>query len=152
MKTMVVADLMSTEVVTLTEGEDFVSANQIMKLRRFRHLPVVGDGNRLVGLVTHRDLLGAQATLMLALTEAKSGDERDVTVTVGEIMSEVLLTCRPIEPLDDAARLMIDARVGCMLVVEDDELVGILTQTDIMRWAVEMMAKQRFETEPPPKL
>jgi len=150
MKTMVVGDLMSAEVFTLSEDQDFVSANQIMKLEHLRHLPVV-NGERLVGLVTHRDLLGAQATLMLARSEAAAEARDDVSVTVGDIMSEVLLTCRPNEPVDDAARLMIDARVGCMLVVEDGRLVGILTKTDVMSWAVEMMAKQRFETEPPPR-
>lgn len=151
-KPTLVGDLMSTDLYTLSEDADFTDANQIMKLERVRHIPVL-RGKKLVGLVTHRDLLGAQATLLLAASDAAGTDEdRVVSVTVGDIMSEALLTCRPNEPADDAARLMLDTKVGCMLVVEDEELVGILTETDIMRWAVEVMAKHRFETEPPPKM
>ncbi|MCA9581507.1 MAG: CBS domain-containing protein [Myxococcales bacterium] len=149
-KPTLVSDLMSTDLYTLPEDADFTSANEIMKLERVRHIPVV-RGKKLVGLVTHRDLLGAQVTLLLAAREAaESDDDRAVSVSVSDIMSEALLTCRPNEPADDAARMMLDAKVGCMLVVEDDRLVGILTETDVMSWAVEVMAKVRFETEPPP--
>lgn len=151
-KPTLVSDLMSTDLFTLSEDADFTSANEIMKLERVRHIPVVRGKDKLVGLVTHRDLLGAQVTLLLAAREAKTDETRAVSVSVGDIMSEVLLVCRPNEPADDAARMMLDAKVGCMLVVEDDRLVGILTETDIMAWAVEVMAKVRFETEPPPAM
>lgn len=148
MKPMLVQEVMTTDVITLEEDEDFTEANQIMKLVRIRHLPVV-RGRKLVGLVTHRDLLGAQTSLLLALAEVRPGEERAVSVSVSDIMSEVLLTCRPITPLDDAARLMMDTKVGCLLVIEDEQLVGILTETDVMKWAVEVMAKIRFDSEPP---
>ena len=146
-----VADLMTSDVFTLGEEEDFLSANQIMQLRHVRHLPVT-RGKRLVGLVTHRDLMRAQARLLTALAGAEPEEERAVTVGVSEIMSEALLTCSADTPADDAARMMLDAKIGCMLVTEgdDDVLVGILTETDIMMWAVETWAKQRFESVPPP--
>lgn len=147
---MIVQELMSTDLVTLDEDQDFTEANQIMKLERVRHLPVVKRGRELVGLVTHRDLLGAQTTLLLMLRDNDGDEERAVSVSVKDVMSEALLTCSPTAPIDDAARMMIDAKVGCMLVLEGPDLVGILTETDIMAWAVEVMAKMRFETEPPP--
>lgn len=150
MTTTLVKDLMTSEVFTLAEDEDFLSADQMMDLKHVRHLPVT-KGDRLVGLVTHRDLMRAQAKLMNALAGSEAEEERAVSVSASEIMSEALLTCGPDTPADDAARMMLDAKVGCMLVVEGDELVGILTETDIMSWAVEMMAKQRFESSPPPK-
>ena len=149
MKPMLVPELMSTDLITLDEDQSFTEAEQIMKLERVRHLPVVKRGGRLVGLITHRDLLRAQTTLLLGLAGTKDDEDRAVSVRVGEFMSEALLTCRPITPIDDAARMMMDAKVGCMLVIEDERLVGMLTETDIMRWAVEVMAKMRFETEPP---
>ncbi len=149
MTTTRVADLMTPEVLSLGEDEDFVSANQIMELKHVRHLPVT-RGKRLVGLVTHRDLMRAQAQLLTQLAGVDPDEERAVTVRVADIMSEALLTCAPDTPADDAARLMLDAKIGCMLVVEGDALVGILTETDVMSWAVEVMAKQRFESTPPP--
>lgn len=139
-----VSDLMTTDVFTLGEDEDFVSANQIMELRHVRHLPVT-KGKRLVGLITHRDLMRAQAKLYAKLASVDPDAETAVTVTVADIMSEALLTCPPDTPADDAARMMLDAKIGCMLVTENDALVGIVTETDVMTWAVEAWAKQRFE-------
>jgi len=149
MASTLVRDLMTTEVATLEEHRDFISAKEIMELKHVRHVPVVA-GKRLVGLVTHRDLMRAQAKLLEALSGVASGGPGLARVRVGDIMSEVLLTCRPNTEADDAARMMLDARIGCMLVVEDDELVGILTETDVMSWAVELMAKHRFDSTPPP--
>lgn len=142
-----VRDLMTTDVLTLSEDQDFVSAEQIMRLERLRHLPVLHDG-RLVGLVTHRDLIRAQAKLMAALANAAPGERRSVSVTAGEVMSEALLTCAPDTPADDAARMMLDAKIGCLLVVDSERLVGIVTETDVLQWAVEVMAKQRFDEAP----
>ncbi|MBX3275740.1 MAG: CBS domain-containing protein [Sandaracinaceae bacterium] len=150
-KPTLVSDLMSTDLFTLPEDADLPSASELMRLERVRHIPVV-KGKRLVGLITHRDLLRAQAKLLLQVAGARDDDDdRVVSLRVTDVMNDALLTCRPNEPADDAARLMLDARVGCVLVVEDDELVGILTETDVMAWAVEVMAKHRFETEPPPR-
>ena len=143
MSTALVSDLMTREVITLSEDQDVVSAEQIMRLDRLRHLPVVRDG-RPVGLVTHRDLIRAQAKMMTAL--ANAGDaERVVSVTAREIMTPTPITCGPATPADDAARMMIDAKIGCVLVVVDGRLAGIVTETDVMQWAVEMMAKSRFD-------
>lgn len=140
-----VSDLMTTDVLTLDEADDFVSANQIMELKHVRHLPVT-KGKRLVGLVTHRDLMRAQAKLYTMLAGVDPDSERAVTVTVADIMSEALLTCAPDTPADDAARMMLDAKIGCMLVTEGDILVGIVTETDVMTWAVEAWGKMRFES------
>ena len=66
MKPMPVRELMSKDLVTLEEDQSFSEANQIVELERIRHIPVV-KGRKLVGLVTHRDLLRAQTSLLLAL-------------------------------------------------------------------------------------
>lgn len=146
MRTTLVADLMTREVITLAEDQDFVSGAQVMQLERVRHLPVV-RGERLVGLVTHRDLLRAQAKLMDALADAPKDEEVVVSVRVRDIMSEALITCSPDTPADDAARMMLDAKIGCVLVTngDDERLAGIVTETDLVKWAVEVMAKMRFE-------
>ena len=140
--TTFVKDLMTKDVVSLNQDEDFVSADQIMRLKHVRHLPVV-SGKKLVGLVTHRDLLRAQAKLLTTLSA--TDEEQMISVTAADFMSEVLVTCRPDTPADDAARNMRDKKIGCVLVTENDQLVGILTETDIMSWAIEVMAKHRFD-------
>jgi CBS domain-containing membrane protein len=89
-----------------------------MQLSCFRHLPVVKEG-RLVGVVSHHDLLGA-----------------DTQKTVREVMSDDVKTVTPQTPAHEAAYLILRHRIGCVPVVEsDDRLVGIVTDTDFVRAA-----------------
>lgn len=144
-----VRDLMTSEPFTLDADHDFSSAGEMFKLRHVRHLPVV-RGGKLIGLVTQRDLMRVQAKLMLELAKAdpKGSDERVVSVNVRDFMTtEGLVTCTPATPADDAARLMLERKLGCVLVMEDEKLVGIVTEADVVKWAVEMMAKLRLESK-----
>ena len=142
-----VRDLMTSEIFTIDADQDFISVSDMMKLKYVRHLPVVRAG-KLVGLVTQRDLIRAQAKLALELLKEKNetDEKRVVSVRVSDFMSTgPLLTCTSATPADDAARLMLDRKIGCVLVVENDVLVGILTESDLMKWSIEMMAKLRLE-------
>lgn len=147
-----VRDLMTSPVFTVDQDREFTSADDMMRLQHIRHVPVVGKG-KLVGLVTHRDLMRAQAKLFL---DEGGDDTRIASVRVGDYMTtDRLTTCDPSTPADDAARLMLTKKIGCVLVTEGDRVVGILTESDLVSWAVEMMAKTRLEqargTTPPPK-
>lgn len=139
-----VTELMTTEVVALSLDDDIVSTDQLLRLRHVRHLPVV-DGKKLVGLVTHRDLILAQAKLLWSIPA--NGGDRAVVLSVRELMRKDPITCRPTTPADDAIRVMLASKLGCMLVTSTTgELLGIVTESDAMKWASEMMAKQRFES------
>ncbi len=145
-----VSDLMTRDVFTLNEDADFISAQQIMDLRFIRHVPVV-NGKKLVGLVTHRDFMRAQIRLLAKAAKVPDDDEeRLVRVRVSEFMSKDLLTCPPDTPADDAMRAMLDRKIGCTLVVDGEELVGILTEADVVAWAISTLSKQRHESMMPP--
>ena len=141
MSVTLISDLMTKDVVTLSEDDDFVSADPIMRLAHVRHLPVV-KGKKLVGLVTHRDLIRAQAKLLWSIPA--DGEERVVTFSVRDIMRKDPVTCPTVTPADDAIRLMLSNKFGCIMVTRDGELMGIVTDADIVSWAVEVMAKARF--------
>lgn len=152
MTLMRVRDLMTTDLFTLDPEHDFVSADQIMRLRHVRHVPVVRQ-DVLLGLVTHRDLMRAQAKLFVAVAAIEDDDEdRLVRVRISDFMTprDELVTCTPATPADDAARLMLSKKIGCVLVVEDDRLLGILTEADLVAFTIEMMAKARLEHSPDP--
>ena len=91
---VVVGDLMSSELVTLAEHESLDLADEIMKLARIRHLPVVNN-NRLVGLVTHRDLLRAQVSSLTELSDeereelAGAGDAEAIDVALEDILGDI---------------------------------------------------------------
>ena len=133
MKTTV-ADVMSTDVETVNADEDLVLAEELMRRNRFRHLPVVRAG-KLVGLMTHRDLLRAQAKLLTQLGLA-ADEDRALSLAVGDMMTKDVRTVAPDTPARDAAALLLDHKVGCFPVVRDEKLVGIVTEADFLRWAM----------------
>lgn len=136
---MTVADIMSTDVITLIEDETLAHAKRCMDRGRIRHLPVLRD-RKLVGLVTHRDLLAASFSIF---AEVEPVEQRRifVTVPVAEAMHRDVITVRPDEPVADAARTLLDNKWGCLPVVDDGgDLVGIVTEADFLRLTVRMLA------------
>lgn len=136
---MKVADIMSTEVITLIEDETLAHARRCMDRGRIRHLPVV-QGRRLVGLVTHRDLLAASFSIF---AEVEPAEQRRVfvTVPVAEAMHRDVVTVGPDDPVADAARILLDNKYGCLPVVDKDgRLVGIVTEADFLRLTVRLLA------------
>lgn len=121
MTVLAVQDLMSREVVTLRADEDVEQAAQIMQLGRIRHLPVVEDG-RLVGLISHRDVL-----------------VHDADTKIREAMSEDVQTVSPDTPALAAAELMQEQKYDSLPVVEGDRLVGIVTAADFLALAIKWL-------------
>jgi CBS domain-containing membrane protein len=136
---MTASDIMSTDVVTLIEDETLAHAKSCMDRGRIRHLPVVHDG-RLVGLVTHRDLLAASFSIF---AEVEPAEQRRifVRIPVAEAMHRDVVTVRPDTPVAEAARILLDNKYGCLPVVGDDsELLGIVTEADFLRLTVRLLA------------
>ena len=122
-----VGDFMTRELVTFQESDDLALAEQTLRLGGIRHLPVVRNG-RLVGLLTHRDLLRAAASHTAARTVAS------------EVMTRDPVSVRPTTSLVHAARLMLARKFGCLPVCEEDgKLIGIITESDFVRFAADMV-------------
>ena len=135
---MNVKDLMSTDLVTLTEDETLADAQRCMARGRIRHLPVVRDG-QLVGLVTHRDLLAASFSIF---AEVEANEQRRVfaTVPVVEIMHRDVVTVSPDLGASQAARILLENKYGCLPAVgEGGELLGIVTEADFLRLTVRLL-------------
>jgi CBS domain-containing membrane protein len=135
---MDVSDLMSTDLVTLTEDETLTDAQRCMARGRIRHLPVVRDG-RLVGLVTHRDLLAASFSIF---AEVEANEQRRVfsTVPVVELMHRDVVTVSPNLGASQAARILLENKYGCLPVADEDgRLLGIVTEADFLRLTVRLL-------------
>jgi acetoin utilization protein AcuB len=135
---MFVRDRMSSPAVTITPDTPLQTALNLMHKHRFRRLPVVDEKGRLVGLVSERDLLYASpppATLLSGL-----GLNHLLTeLRVDEIMTRNVLTATPDTFVEDAARLMVENKVGGLPVVdEDNQVVGVITETDVFRVFIEL--------------
>lgn len=128
---MRVEDLMTRTPITTPPGTPVLDARQMMLRERIRHLLVVEHG-QLLGIVTDRDIrlnLPSPAT-SLSVWEINHLLAR---LTVGQVMSKYVITVDPDRDARDAARIMLDEKIGALPVVKGDRLVGIITETDLLR-------------------
>ena len=136
-----VDQLMTRKVVTLDSQQSVPLAGELMRLHRIRHIPVVRD-KQLVGLVTHRDLLEAQISALTGLSQDYRS-EAQLSIPVSKIMRTQLWTVTPETPALEAGQIMIDHAFGCLPVVRDGQLVGILTEADFLRLLLTIFAEHR---------
>lgn len=140
-KTMYVKEIMKTQLVTLNADVKLNFADDIMYLGRIRHLPVV-NGKKIVGILTQRDLY--RASLTSIVTNWNENRTFLDTVKIADIMTKDVKTISPDSTIEDAARIMIGDKIGCLPVTEaDDNLVGLITETDVLQHFVNMSAKNK---------
>ena len=128
----VVREIMMGSPVTLKPEDTLDLANDVISLGRIRHIPVLAEG-RLVGLLSERDLIGAAANQIFGLKQ-KSKSALLKTVLIRDVMKKKVVTVTPDTAIKDAAHLMATKKIGCVPVVTDGALVGLLTTTDILRY------------------
>ncbi len=131
---MRVRELMSGDVATIGAGESCQEAVRRMVERKIRHLPVVDGAGTLVGVVTDRDLRHHLfEPRVLKGIGAVSVDSLLRAVPVTEVMSSPVVTVAPDDELETAARAMLEDKVGSLPVVAGGRVVGIITETDLLR-------------------
>jgi CBS domain-containing protein len=132
-----VRDWMTREVASVRRNDKLAIADDVMRLGRIRHTPVLEDhSDDLVGIVSQRDLF--RGALAGALGYGQHAQQKVMSMLViKDIMATDPVTTTPDTPLADAARVMLERKIGCLPVVEDGRLVGILTESDFLRFAVE---------------
>lgn len=131
-----VRDLMSHEVISVRRNDRLSVVDDVMRLGRIRHLPVVDDDDAkiLVGLVSLRDVF--RGSLARALGYGTRAQQKLLDMLfVKEVMTTELVTTTPDTPIVEAARLMAQRKLGCLPVVQDGKLVGILTEGDFVALA-----------------
>lgn len=135
-----VADIMTREPVCLHEEDNLGEIAQDMERYQFRHLPVV-DGTKLVGLVSHRDLLRHTVS---ALEQAEVGRARNERLQqdtfVAHVMTRDPRTVTEDDSVGQAARVIMEGHFGCAPVVDGDgTLVGIVTEHDLLQYLVGLL-------------
>ncbi|MDH3212166.1 MAG: CBS domain-containing protein [Myxococcales bacterium] len=130
-RTRRVSEVMQTEVATLAPHDRLDLADDVMRLGRVRHMPVIEEG-RVVGLVSARDTLAASLTKSLEFDLA-SRRAFLRSVEVAEVMATDLVTVEPDATLREAAALMVRRKIGALPVVKPDGiLMGLITETDLL--------------------
>ncbi len=127
-----VRDAMTRDVVTVGPEESAARAWGLCRERNIRHLPVV-EGGRLVGIVSDRDLRDLSPPRDTADQENTLG-----WVQIRDMMSTGVVTAHPLDTIEHAAKVIYENRFNCLPVVADDEIVGIITSSDLVRTLVEL--------------
>jgi acetoin utilization protein AcuB len=136
---MIVRELMTGAVITAPPWTPILEARSLMMKERIRHLPVAAADGRLLGIITDRDIrlnLPSQAT-SLSVWEINHLLSK---LTVEEVMTQAVITVGPDRPARDAARLMVDHQMGALPVEDGGRLIGIVTETDLLKAFIRMDA------------
>jgi acetoin utilization protein AcuB len=139
---MLVGERMSHPVITMRADMPIIDALNMMKRERVRRTPVIKDG-KLVGIISEKDLLNAtpSAATTLSVWEMNYLLSK---ITVSEVMTRNVLTVTEDTPIEEAARIMADNKVGGLPVLRGDEIIGIISETDLFKIMLEMMgARER---------
>jgi acetoin utilization protein AcuB len=122
-------DLMSVPATAVAPGDSLHVADGIMSMGAVRHLPVV-SGGRLVGVLSHRDILRAPGLLSPSLDSTRTVLK---ALRVEDVMSTPALTIGADASVQEAAKLLLKNRVGCLPVLDGGKLAGIVTTSDLLR-------------------
>lgn len=139
---MLIREYMTPDLITVQPATTVPVALHLMRERRVRRLPVVDERGKLVGIVSDKDLLYASPSpaTTLAVWEIP---ELLAKIRVEHVMSRKVITVSADTPLEEAARIMADNKVGGLPVMQGDTLVGIITETDLFKQLLELLGGRR---------
>jgi acetoin utilization protein AcuB len=134
---MLVGRRMRTSLITLSKDGTLAQARDLLHTHRIRHLPIV-EGERLLGILTDRDIRQASPSSAAGISPDRTAAFL-AQIPVTEAMVRAVRTVSPFTTIEEAARLMIEHKIGCLPVTEADRLVGIITETDILGVLADVM-------------
>jgi acetoin utilization protein AcuB len=136
---MLVKDCMTRHPIMVSPAAPAAEAQQIMAENRIRHLPVVEDGKRLAGLITRQRLALKPDSVSSFNFWEISRYMANLTVARVMLPAAEVITIDPDRTVERAAKIMSDKKIGCLPVIEDDVVVGILSEVDLMTALAEML-------------
>lgn len=133
-----VNEMMTKNPVTLSESDSLADVFRLMNEYDIRHIPILNSQNQLIGLVSQRDALSAQESLLTSLQpEQREVEERAIPVT--RFMTSNVATVTPKAGLREAALYLQKHKFGCLPVLKSEALVGIITESDFVEVAINLL-------------
>jgi acetoin utilization protein AcuB len=140
---MLVKERMSSPVITVKPDLPIMEALNLMKTEKIRRTPVVDKKGRLVGIISDKDLLNASPSDATSLSVWEINYLLS-QITVREIMTRDVLTATEDTPIEVAARIMADNKIGGIPIVRGDDVVGLITETDLFKIFIELMGAREW--------
>ena len=128
---MFVKDQMTPDPITVSPDIPIIEAQQKMQRHNIRHLPVVDQSNHVVGLLTRETMLQAVPWSQSALSTLETQYILS-KIKAGKVMIQDVITITEDVAVEEAARIMVDKKIGCLPVVRDEALIGIITDYDLI--------------------
>ncbi|HZG60844.1 MAG TPA: acetoin utilization AcuB family protein [Anoxybacillus sp.] len=130
---MIIEQIMKTNVATLTPTNTIADAIEMIKQHKIRHIPIINENRKVIGIVTDRDIRDASPSIFHA-------DEHleDFQKPVSTIMKTNVITGHPLDFVEEVAALFYEHRISCLPIVKDEKLVGIVTETDLLYTLVQL--------------
>ena len=135
---MLIRERMSRPAITAPPEMPIQDALSLMRKKGIRRLPVLDNKGKLVGIVSDRDLLHASPSDATSLSVWELNYLLS-KVTLKRVMSAPVITVSPDTPVQEAARIMVEKKIGGLPVVQGGKLVGIITETDLFKVLLELM-------------
>ncbi|OCA92225.1 acetoin utilization AcuB family protein [Pseudobacillus wudalianchiensis] len=130
---MIVEQIMQQTVYTLSPDDKIGTALQLFRDKKIRHVPIVDEKGALVGIVTDRDVKDSTPSIL-----KKDLSEEELNKPLSLIMQRDVVTGHPLDFVEDIAAVFYEYNIGCMPIVQGGEIVGIVTETDVLHTFVEL--------------
>ncbi|MGG1675939.1 acetoin utilization AcuB family protein [Neobacillus sp. NRS-1170] len=130
---MIVEEIMKTDVATLYPTNTIADAMDLMESRKIRHIPIITSEKQLVGLVTIAEIREATPSIFHA-----NEHPEDLKKPLETIMEKNVITGHPLDFVEEVAGLFYEHKISCIPIINDQKLVGIVTETDLLRTMVEL--------------
>jgi CBS domain-containing membrane protein len=141
-----VKDIMTRDVFVLYEHQSLDLARSLMTVEHVRHVPIVNAAGGFVGLITHRDFLAPPVSLLAGIDKEAQAD-LDRHIPIRRVMKTGVLTAAPDLDLCTAIVMLLQNKYGCLPVVADHKLVGIVTEADFLELTLELLRCREEETD-----
>jgi len=135
-----VKDIMTDELYTLKSTDTVYQAQELMLKNRIRHIPILDEHEKFVGLLTKRDVLAASVSA-LANLDSKERQELEKGIPISEIMITDIVVAEQETDLLKAAHFMLEQKHGCLPIFQGTKLIGILTESDFVKFSIKLMEK-----------
>ena len=139
---MFVKDLMTPHPITITPEASITAAERVMRENNIRHLPVVAPGGALIGLITRTTLEQVLPSKLTTLSVYELHYQLD-KINVRQAMIRQVATVGEDVPIEQAARMMWEKKIGCLPVIRGNILVGIVTDIDLMRTMFDLLGARQ---------
>ncbi|OMP67439.1 acetoin utilization AcuB family protein [Domibacillus epiphyticus] len=130
---MIVEEVMQMDIHTLSPEDTIATALQLCRDHKVRHIPITDGGGVLVGLVTDRDIKDATPSIL-----QKDVGEEELNKPLSLIMEENVITGHPLDFVEDIAATLYEHNISCMPIVQNGDIVGMITETDVLHTFVEL--------------